>query len=416
MPGRPQLVDNLDDETSHTAALRYLVGDIPTQHKLSVASGYVNIGGLRELAMSVTDRGARLLFGAAPDPGLGAQLPLTRFEIAVNTLKSERDLARFPPSRAARELATVEAWLKRPEIDVRRYLTQFLHGKAYLFGDAEDARAALVTSANLTYSGLNRNLELGLVHYDPHVAKMAIQWFDGLWDEASEYKDELLRLLFPDPGLLDPHTVYLRALLELYGGEISRERNGPPPSAVALAPFQRDGYERAKVILQRFHGVVYADGVGTGKTEVGLAFIEEYALKRGLHALVICPAQLIDNWERRIDQARLPAEIISYQQLASDEQLAPDARNRRRILHNTKDSYRLVIVDEGHALRTAGTTWYRAMERLLGGERKDLVLLTATPINNGLWDLYNLVMVFARHDRAVPGSRATLPAGDCQES
>ena len=40
------------------------------------------------------------------------------------------------------------------------------------------------------------------------------------------------------------------------------------------------------------------------------------------------------------------------------------------------------------------------MERLLGGERKDLVLLTATPINNGLWDLYHLVMVFARHDRA----------------
>ena len=45
------------------------------------------------------------------------------------------------------------------------------------------------------------------------------------------------------------------------------------------------------------------------------------------------------------------------------------------------------------------------MERLLGGERKDLVLLTATPINNGLWDLYNLVMVFARHDRAFAADR-----------
>ncbi len=400
MPGRPYLVDNLGEESSHAAALRYLAGDIAPQHRLSIATGYVNIGGLREAAAAVTDRRVRLLLGAAPDPGLGAELPLTRFEQALSSLAGERDLARFPPSRAAQELGAVETWLKSPEVEVRRFLTQFLHGKAYLFGDSEDGRAALVTSANLTFSGLNRNLELGLTHYDPPIVGEAIGWFDALWDEASDYKAELLELLFPDPGLLDPHTIYLRALLELYAEENIGAPTGPPPSAVRLAPFQRDGYERAKAILQRFHGVIYADGVGTGKTEVGLAFVEEYALRRGVHVLVVCPAQLKPIWSERLDQARLPAQLISYQELASDEQLAPDAHARRRVLHSSKDSYRLIIVDEGHALRTAATTWYRAMERLLGGERKDLVLLTATPINNGLWDLYNLVMVFARHDTA----------------
>ena len=40
------------------------------------------------------------------------------------------------------------------------------------------------------------------------------------------------------------------------------------------------------------------------------------------------------------------------------------------------------------------------MSRLLGGQEKDLLLLTATPINNGLWDLYHMVMAFARHDQA----------------
>ena len=421
MPGRPYLLDNLDAETSHTAALRYLVGDIAPTHDLSIATGYVNIGGLREAAATITDRGVRLLLGAAPDPGLGAQLPLTRFEMALNSLAGERDLARFPPSRAAQELAAVEAWLERPDVQVKRFLTQFLHGKAYLFGDAEDGRAALVTSANLTFSGLNRNLELGLVHYDPPVVKEALAWFDGLWEQADDYKSELLDLLFPDPGLLDPHTVYLRALLDLYGEEVLAARPESPPSAVQLAPFQRDGYDRARAILERFHGAVYADGVGTGKTEIGLAFVEEYALRRGLHVLVVCPAQLKRNWSERLDLARLPAQVISYQELSSDEQLAPEARNRRRVLHSAKDSYRLVIVDEGHALRTAGTTWYRAMERLLGGERKDLVLLTATPINNGLWDLYNMVMVFARHDRAfaaagIPSVRALfLRAGANQK-
>jgi hypothetical protein len=55
----------------------------------------------------------------------------------------------------------------------------------------------------------------------------------------------------------------------------------------------------------------------------------------------------VANWQERIDQARLPAQVISFQQLASDEQLAPDAPYRRRHLHNARDSYRLVVVDEG---------------------------------------------------------------------
>lgn len=401
MPGRPYLLENLSDETKHAAALRYLHDDLDRRHPLAIATGFLNLGGLHELASIVGDeRPARLLLGAAPDPGLGADLPLRRFERALLLLSHERDLARFPPSRAAERLAVVGAWLDRPQVQVRRYLAQFLHGKAYLFGSQQDGRAALVTSANLTAAGLFANLELGLVHYDPPVAGMAIRWFDELWEQATDYKDELRALLFPDPGLLDPETVYLRALLELYGQELEAEPMPGRPRALALAPFQLDGYERARRILADHHGVIYADGVGTGKTEVGLALIEEYALRRGHHALVLAPAQLGQMWEERIDQARLPAQVVSFQQLASDEQLAPSAPYRRRHLHNARDSYRLVIVDEGHALRNPDTTWYRAMERLLGGERKDLVLLTATPVNNGLWDLYHLIMLFGRHDRA----------------
>lgn len=401
MTGRPYLLDNLSNETTHGEALSYLVKDLSTDHALAIATGYVNLGGLHHLARIVSDgRETRLLVGAAPDPALGAQFPVQRFELAVMGLAEDRDLSRFPPSRAAAQLAKVDEWLQDPNVQVRRFLTTFLHGKAYLFGTVSDARAALVSSANLTGAGLFANLELGLTHYDPPVAGAALQWFDDLWAKGTEYKDDLRALLFPDVGLVDPQTVYMRALLELYGDQLL-----PPPSvsglsAVSLAPFQRDGYERARAILARHHGVIFADGVGTGKTEIGLAFIEEYALQRGQHALVVAPAQLASNWQERISQARLPAQVVSYQQLASDEQLAPDAHHRARHLHNAANSYRLVVVDEGHALRNPDTTWHRAMERLLGGDRKDLILLTATPINNGLWDLYHLVMVFGRHDRA----------------
>ena len=400
MPGRPFLLDNLSEDTQHGVGLQYLIGDISAEHDLSIATGYVNLGGLHHLALAVTDdRGVRLLLGTAPDPGLGAQFPISRFERALKGLAEDRDISRFPPSRAASQLATFQTWLDQPQVEVRRYVDRFLHGKAYLFGSEDDGRAALVTSANLTGAGLFANLELGLVHYDPPVASRAIAWFDELWEQATDFKADLRDLLFPDPGLIDPQTVYLRALLELFGDQVDSSE-GPVPEAVQLAPFQRDGFTRALRIVERHGGVIYADGVGTGKTEIGLAFIEEYAIQRGHHALVVAPAQLVEYWRERIDQARLPAQVISFHQLSSDEQLTPDAPHRSRHLNNDKDTYRLVLVDEGHALRNPDTTWHRAISRMLGGEPKDLVLLTATPINNGLWDLYHLVMIFARHDRA----------------
>ncbi len=400
MQARPYVLDNLDPSRRHAEALAYLVGDLGPQHPLAVATGYVNLDGLHHLATLADGRAIRLLIGAEPGPGLGAPSPLGLFDSHRERLREERDLSRFPPSRAAGRLREVEAWLDRPEVQVRRFVEQFLHGKAYLFGSPPDARAALVTSANLTGAGLWRNLELGVTDYSVPVANDAVGWFDGLWERAQDYEEDLCALLFPDPGLVDPQTVYLRALLELQEPPLHDADRATRPTLLQLAPFQRHGYERARVICERHGGVVYADGVGTGKTEIGLAFVEERTKESGVYALVVAPAQLAKRWQERIVQTKLPAQVVSFHELAADEQLAPGATGARRVLHNTKDAYRLVIVDEAHALRNEDTTWYRAMERMLGGSRKELVLLTATPINNGLWDLYNLVMLFARHDRA----------------
>lgn len=395
---RPDVLDNI--ERTHADGLAYLVGDLPARHGLSIATGYVNVGGLHHLATVVADGWeTRLLLGALPEQGLGEKPPLLSFEQRMQVLAGERDLARFPPSRAAERLQAIEAWLSRPGVEVKRYVEKFLHGKAYLFGSVDDPRAALVTSANLTGAGLHANLELGVVDYNVGASGKALAWFDALWERAAPFRDELRDLLFPAIGLVDPQTIYLRALLELYGDEL-RGVSATEITRVKLATFQRDGYERARRILQRHGGVVYADGVGTGKTEIGLAFIEEVALEQGRLALVICPAQLREGWRKRIAQARLPAEVLSFNELASDEQLAPDAAAPKRHLAADKDAYRLVVVDEAHALRSEDTTWYASMGRLLGGERKKVVLLTATPVNNGLWDLFNLVMLFAHHDRA----------------
>jgi superfamily II DNA or RNA helicase len=408
VPPKPELLDNREPDPArgdpadairlHGDALRFLFESnegVP----LAVATGYTNLGGLHDLATLADGRPIRLMLGAAPDPGLGSGVrPFDYFNEQLKQLQDERDFSRFPPSRSAEKLAAIEKWLASGEIEVRRYLSRFLHGKAYIFGDDSAQEAAVISSANLTAAGLWRNLELGAVNYQPSATGPAIRWFDDLWEEAAPYRDELRSLLFPEIPTVTPEDVYLRALLELHR-PLDDEPDRPTLPSLQLADFQRDGYERARAIANRHSGVIYADGVGTGKTEIGLAFIEERTKETGHYALVVTPAQLKKRWQDRLNEVKLPAQVVSFSELATDEQLqAPGEAGGHRRLSIDKDAYRIVIVDEAHALRNEDTSWHRAMERLLGGSEKQVVLLTATPINNTLWDLYNLVLLFARHD------------------
>ena len=62
---RPDVLDNI--ERTHADGLAYLVGDIPHQHGLSIATGYVNLGGLHHLGAVLDEgRSVRLLLGALP--------------------------------------------------------------------------------------------------------------------------------------------------------------------------------------------------------------------------------------------------------------------------------------------------------------------------------------------------------------
>ena len=60
-----------------------------------------------------------------------------------------------------------------------------------------------------------------------------------------------------------------------------------------------------------------------------------------------------------------------------------------------------MVVDEGHAFRNPETQRAEALRKMLAGlPVKDLVLLTATPVNNSLFDLYNLLSLFIKNDAA----------------
>ena len=411
--GPYELVDNVD-YGSHEQALSWLSEyyDGP----LHVATGYVSLEGLDSLAKLGTEREhpTRLLIGIVPEALVGSPqgTVANRFQLSVSALRRERDFSAFPAARRV-VLERLTEFFESDEVEVRRYTRRFLHGKAYAIGQLNESGmlagpgAALVSSANLTQGGLASNLELGMVHYQPNVVGMTLQWHQRLWDDAEDFREGLLDLLRPPLLESDPQTVFLRALLELYEGEL--DDLPPMPELHTLTAFQRDGYARARRILDERGGVLFADGVGMGKTEIGLQFVREYAQEQGQHVLVISPAQLRDElWEKRLAEKNLPGQVVSYQELAQDRQLV--AHGGKRVLSVNKDVYRLVVIDEAHAYRNVGNTWYAALDRLMGGAPKKLLLLTATPVNNSLWDLHNLFLLFGRHDGAFNDDPLRIPS------
>lgn len=398
-PLQADLLDNTVESTTHATWVKAWVKETDDGYPLAVATGFINIGGLDVLATAVQDgRSVRILVGAEPPQGLEGAPIADIFDAQRRLLGAERDFSRFPPNRAAERLVRIDNWLAGEQIQVRRYTRQFLHGKAYMFGSQDRTRVHAVTSANLTQAGLNSNLELGAVRQDAGPTSEAIAWFDRLWDESIDYKAELRELLFPDIGLVEPNDIYLRALAE-YIGDLKDPYQGRHEIFNHLVDFQKSGYRRAREILDRHGGVIYADGVGTGKTEIGLSLVEHYCYDEGNYSLIVAPAQLVDNWRKRVQEAKLPAQVVSFSDLINDEQLTDDGSGKR-VLSVNKNAYRLIVVDEAHALRNPDTRWHKAVARLAGGGEKHLALLTATPINNSLEDLLHLVMLFARHDRA----------------
>ncbi len=406
-----EVIDN-DEYGQHGDALRWLAEQY--DGPLSVATAYITLDGLDALshAADSQDQPVKLLIGAMPPEGSLVGAPnrraiRDRFAESVEALRRERNFAGFPASRR-NQLERVSAFVMSEQGQFRRYTQRFLHGKAYALGTLDhdgaltNRGAALVTSANLTHGGLSGNLELGMVHYQPNVVAMTLAWHQRLWDEADDFRDNLLELLLPPPLNATPEDVFLRALIELYGDE-------PEPERIAdeLTAFQRVGAARARAIMNRFGGVLYADGVGMGKTEIAIDFIREHVEEHGHHVLVVASAQLRDNmWNPRLQRALLPAKVVSYQELAMDRQLGGDSQ----VLDMPIDAYKLVIVDEAHAYRNSDNTWYAALSRLMGGRGKQLALLTATPVNNTLWDLHSLFLLFARHDAAFAQDPLHIPS------
>ncbi|HEY75753.1 MAG TPA: helicase [Thermoflexia bacterium] len=386
----PDFLDNTEDRALADALVRLITEWEQTE--LDIATGFFEPHVWRYLQEAFPHlRRLRLLLGRPPEvpPQGEATLDLRRY--FHRKLRGDLEALPYNPDYAALVDALL-AFLRREEVEVRLYGRQFLHAKAYLF-----PQVAIVGSSNLTPSGLTRNSELNLVRKEAAVADaLRREWFERFWEEAEDYKADLIQALEDSKFGTTPYTpfqVFIKALYEYFRDRLDVDAQGPLSLGVDLASFQQEGLREAIRLLERHRGVLIADAVGLGKTYIAMGLMEHYLLgrrRRGYipKGLVVCPAQLRDLvWRPRLDEYGIKATIVSMEEMGRADF---DWR-----AYNDVD---LVVVDESHNFRNPSTGRYRNLMKLLATGKRDkrLVLMTATPINNTVWDLYHQISLITR--------------------
>jgi SNF2 family DNA or RNA helicase len=176
-------------------------------------------------------------------------------------------------------------------------------------------------------------------------------------------------------------------------------------ASVSNLPFDPFDYQlrAASVVLQRMSGrAILADEVGLGKTiEAGIVLSELRLRGLARRVLVLTPTGLVAQWGEEFERKfAIPTAVATREgwaptgvTLLSTEDpvvLASLATARRRPLCDllTEVEWDLVVVDEAHRVRNPRTASSRLVRSL---RARFMLLLTATPVENRIDDLYHLV-------------------------
>lgn len=160
-----------------------------------------------------------------------------------------------------------------------------------------------------------------------------------------------------------------------------------------LTPLPHQIDTARKVLFEMRGRAILADEVGLGKTiEAGL-ILKEYLI-RGLarKVLILVPASLVLQWVRELNQKfGIPATAQKKVHSWGADVVVASMDTAKRDPHKEillGQEYDLVIVDEAHKLKNKKTTNYQFMMQL---RKKYCLLLTATPVQNDLSELFNLI-------------------------
>ncbi|NMG18699.1 helicase-related protein [Brasilonema bromeliae] len=302
--------------------------------------------------------------------------------------------------------------IEEKRLHVRLYTKGTLHAKAYIFdyGTVYDHKGraleraekgiAIVGSSNLTLSGITHNTELNVVIHGNDNHTELTHWFNELWNEAEDFNEALMREMKQSwaGSTVRPYDVYMKTLYSLVKERL--EDTAPKDLILEdaitkqLADFQKVAVNNAVQNIRDYGGAFVSDVVGLGKSFIGAAIVKRFEQTERARPLIICPAPLIEMWERYNEVYQLNARVLSMGMLKEDEEsgfkvLLDDFRFQDRDF---------VLIDESHNLRNHTTQRYKVVEAFLGAGKR-CCLLTATPRNKSAWDIYHQLKLFHQDDK-----------------
>jgi len=278
---------------------------------------------------------------------------------------------------------------------------------------------ALVGSSNFTAPGLSENIELNIQVQSAREVTQLQEWFEEHWNKAKGVTDAVIDVISRHTHLYTPFDVYTKALQEFFSGhELSATEWDETHSKMFphLDRYQQEAYWALIKIARQHGGAFLCDGVGLGKTFVGLMLIERLILHGGKRVVLFAPKAAKEGvWDPHLREW-LPhiggiGGNMDFSNLAvfshTDLGRKGDFPERFRRMTELAD---VVVIDEAHHFRNPGrranpekgidpSRYYQLFELLDASIRpKMLFMLTATPINNRLSDFRHMAELFTRGD------------------
>lgn len=386
---------------------------------LNLASGYFYVSGFDLVKDDLADiKSIRIVMGNETDPYTAEELERGHKEKIERELIKDLNSITDDEKEKLQALEKLHDFIREGKIDIKIYTREKFHAKAYIFErkDSSIGDVAVVGSSNFTRMGLSGNTELNSIHRNTAELNELKKWYEVIWKEAEPYKDELLKIIensspyirniLGDKDFITPIELLKYLIFEFLYHDVSTLRD-------VLAEFQRIGVENAKQKINTFNGCIISDSVGLGKTFIGAGLLEFYQ-KQGENILLIVPASVKDNWERELNRKdktgrrffNINTNKNKFQVMSITEMSRIDLTTKtgQKRLQDLKEKFGVILIDEAHRFRNhgyfdqqtgeySGNKNYANLYALKDLDKK-YILLSATPLNNTILDIRNVVDLF----------------------